>query len=169
VELVDCTEVIAILQGNYPHATFTDRSPESWYATLCDYDRHSVLAILPDIMKASPDYCPSAPKVAKAVDDARTNPLNAQDAWQKVHRAIKDCGSSNGSCLRKHITDNRVWEAATTIGWQRLGLTPFSEHGTLFAQFKGVLADTITTAKLDEQHQAITNSNFAPLGDGHAE
>jgi hypothetical protein len=155
VELVDCTEVIAILQGNYPNANFTDRSPEAWYATLREYDRSEVLAILPDAMKDSPDYCPSAPKIAKAIDDARIPPLNAQGAWEQVMRAIKACGCQNGTCLRREIEDDRVFSAASTIGWQRIGLAPFSDHGTLFAQFKGVLNDSITTARLEEQKYAI--------------
>lgn len=166
MELVDCVEVIAVLQANYPHANFTPQSPAGWHATLHDYSREEVLAVLPSVMKNFPDYCPSAPRVAKAIDDTRTPPLNAQEAWDQVHAAIRACGHTKISCLRLHTTDDRIWKAAETIGWQRLGLTPFEQHGTLFAQFKGVLNDTIATFENSERRVMIEDRQAVGLGSG---
>jgi len=166
MELVDCVEVIAKLQGNYPHATFTSYSPQAFYDTLHSYTLSEILGILPAVMKDHPQYCPSAPAIAKAIDDARKPPLNAQEAWDAVHSAIRACGSANAKCLRARISEEQIWKAAETIGWQRLGMTPFEHHGTLFAQFKGVLNDTISAHEQTERRVMIDDRQVATLGAG---
>jgi hypothetical protein len=160
-------DVIETLSNCYPAAKFSDTAYSSWALILDPFTDEEVIAILPSVMEDSPQHCPSAPAIAKAVRDARNPPLNAQAAWDQVMKAVRTCAPNQTQCLRVTIPDGRVLKAAETIGWERIRYSPFSEHGTLFAQFKGVLTDTITTAKLDKQREALSPfGDTFPIGPG---
>lgn len=160
--------VIAVLSDCYPSARFSEDAYKSWEMVLDGYTDDEVVGILPSVMKSYLHNCPPPSAIAKAIDDARTPPLNAQEAWDAVHSAIRSCGSSNTKCLRAHISEEQIWKAAETIGWGRLGLTPFEQHGTLFAQFKGVLNDTIATHENSERRVMIEDWQPTGLGSGDA-
>jgi hypothetical protein len=172
--VADCGEIIAVLSATYPNATFTDRSPAAWHVFLSQYDRDQVRAVLPSICKASPEFCPSAPALAKAVDDAMHPQVDTQSAWDLVHKAIRFWGSSQPDRCRQYIREHDaanadvIIAAAGSIGWQRLGTAEFKDHGTLLAQFRDHLADAArqsSTAQLRESI-ALTSNGATAIGGG---
>lgn len=156
--ITECAEICAILSATYPNATFTDQSPAAWHMVLADYDTAAVMAILPSVLKDNRQFCPSAPAIAGAVDDALNPKVSAQEAWQSVLKAINDIGTYEIPAMRRSISDPATVRAADTIGWERIGHAPHSEHGTLFAQFRGCFEDAQDTARHTEHREAITGA-----------
>jgi hypothetical protein len=161
--------VIAMLSDAYPSVRFGESAPATWQMVLSDYSDDQLLAVMPAVLRAHPEFCPSTAAFAKAIDDAMAPKVDVQQAWQVVHDAIKACGSHQPNGCREYVEQRLpadapvVITAAQTIGWQRLGQTPFSEHGTLFAQFRHCLEDAVGHADSVQLRDALAPGNVTPL------
>jgi len=118
-------KIVAVLQDNYPNARLTERSPEAYRTMIGDAPFEVVLAALEKSMRASPEFCPSAPAIANAIrailDPAPTWELG----WLEVMGQVRSVGSWGVPVLK----DSAAAEVVRSIGWSTFCNAPDPKYG----------------------------------------
>jgi hypothetical protein len=159
----DCAEIIAVFSDFYQNTKFSENAATAWHMILGQFSKQEVMAAIPSVLEQSPVFCPSPAMIANAVRNANQPRVDPQMAWSLVTNAIQKAGIMHPDRCRDYIRDNMtdvmgaesVIRAAETIGWRRLGLTPFNEHTGLYAQFRGMLGDTMAQEDRETLQKAI--------------
>jgi hypothetical protein len=148
----------------YPQTRpFTESTVNAWHDELAHVPADVVYAVLPDVRDDSPDFCPPLPKIIRAIRQTIKPKVDHQMGWSLAMKAIEKCGIMHPDRCRDWIRENcsdvmgaeAIIRAADTIGWRRLGLTPFNEHTGLYAQFRGMLGDTMAQEDRETLQKAI--------------
>lgn len=156
MNLAETAKLIAKLSDLYPNARFSNDAPATWHELLESIPEQAITAILPGLLADSPEFCPTAGTILRAVRDAIAPTVNVQEAWEKVMRAASRHGAQNPTAARESIGDDVIWKAVKAVGWQRICTADFKDHGTLVAQFREMLTGAQQSQANAERFETIT-------------
>jgi hypothetical protein len=171
-------KLIAVLTDGFPRTTFSESAPDTWRVFLNDYDDATVFAALPTICARTAPYAPEIGTFLQVLTELITGqPSNdAQQAWKWVLDVITMCGCERVACCRSELAakvalaghdPEPILDAVESITWRRIGLADYSEHGTLFAQFRSCLDMATKRTQDDQRRTAIAAGGALQLKGGN--
>jgi len=118
-------ELCDALQSAYPNAKLTGGSPAMYRAMLGGVPFRAVLALLPKVVQANPDFCPSAPAFANAVQAVLNPTPTWEQGWEEVMRQVRSVGSWGTPVLK----DPAAAEVVRALGWSTFCNAPDPKFG----------------------------------------
>ncbi len=124
-------KLLDMLAARYPQTrAFTESTLDVWHGDLANIPVEAVNAVLPGVMKSSPDFMPSLPKIMGAIEDVVHPRLDATTAWAAVRSAmlnsIGNYGPSGNKARRLLIEKlgpehgSLAADAADAVGWESM-------------------------------------------------
>ena len=162
----DARELVAYLDATYPNAKLTDRSHEVYRALIGDVPFSVVLAALPTILRRHPDFCPSAPALANAIQDVTE--VGAPD-WETAWEAVKAQRRDNHLWRPWSMTDPLAFRAARIIGIEAICMVESEQENTMRAQYRDVYRGLAASGRRDDDREAVaggTSQRIAELAGG---
>ncbi|HXH79551.1 hypothetical protein [Nocardioides sp.] len=146
-------ELCAVLSDTYPNAKLGARSPEMYRALIGDVPWEVVLAALPTILRRHPDFCPSAPALANAIQDLTEG--GAPD-WETAWEAVKAQRRDNHLWRPWSMTDPLAFRAARIIGIEAICMVESDQENTMRAQYRDVYRGLAASGRRDDDRDAVT-------------